>query len=231
MQIKQHPYLIRLNEKYQIIQDQILKIRIKDLDLDGDGQINFDQPSSDLGKLSRINTVLHRLDPQRAYFSEPRSVSAVLKYMKVNHTTSDGISNMAAIEGLDSRLDYWIARLQVKSWQILHEAEQAFQREQELLEMFGKYCDGVEFSDASMAINYRVKPTFFIHDSQFDVNTLGKYLTTSEQLKYEQTNKKWFKNERVLVQYRPVSAFYSDDFFKLPSLSVPYLYISHKSGI
>lgn len=42
MQVKQHPYLIQLNKKYQIIQTQILKIRIKNLDLDDDGQVNFD---------------------------------------------------------------------------------------------------------------------------------------------------------------------------------------------
>lgn len=49
--------------------------------------------------------------------------------------------------------------------------------------MFGKCVDGIEFSSASMAINYRIKPAFFIRDSQFDVTKLARRLTTSEQLK------------------------------------------------
>lgn len=84
MQVKQHPYLIQLNKKYQIIQTQILKIRIKNLDLDDDGQVNFDQQSSDTEKLSRVNAALHRLDPQKAYFDDTRSLSDVLKYMMTN---------------------------------------------------------------------------------------------------------------------------------------------------
>ncbi|MBS0953003.1 hypothetical protein ABC426_00515 [Lactiplantibacillus plantarum] len=105
MQVKQHPYLIQLNKKYQIIQTQILKIRIKNLDLDDDGQVNFDQQSSDTEKLSRVNAALHRLDPQKVYFDGTRSLSDVLKYMMTNHATS-GKVNISTIEGLDTRLDY-----------------------------------------------------------------------------------------------------------------------------
>lgn len=232
MQVKQHPYLIQLNKKYQIIQTQILKIRIKNLDLDDDGQVNFDQQSSDTEKLSRVNAALHRLDPQKVYFDDTRSLSDVLKYMMTNHATSDGKVNTSTIEGLDNRLDYWIAGLQVESWHILHDAEQAFKREQELLKMFGKCIDGIEFSSASMAINYRIKPAFFIRDSQFDVTKLARRLTTSEQLKSTpKIKKRWFKNEQVLVQYRPLSIFDKDDFSELPGLAVPYLCISYKSRI
>lgn len=98
--------------------------------------------------------------------------------------------------------------------------------------MFGKCFDGIEFSSASMAINYRIKPAFFIRDSQFDVIKLARRLTTSEQLKSTpKMKKRWFKNERVLVQYRPLSIFDKDDFSELPGLAVPYLCISHKSRI
>lgn len=231
MQVKQHPYLIQLNKKYQIIQTQILKIRIKNLDLDDDGQVNFDQQSSDTEKLSRVNAALHRLDPQKVYFDDTRSLSGVLKYMMTNHATP-GKVNISTIEGLDTRLDYWITGLQVESWHILHDAEQAFEREQGLLKMFGKCVDAIEFSSASMAINYHIKPAFFIRDSQFYVTKLARRLTTSEQLKSTpKTKKRWFKNERFLVQYRPLSIFDKDDFYELSGLAVPYLCISHKSRI
>ena len=92
--------------------------------------------------------------------------------------------------------------------------------------------DGIEFSNASMAINYRIKPAFFIRDSQFDVTKLAMRLTTLEQLKSTpKTKKRWFKNERVLVQYRPLSIFDKDAFYELPGLAVPYLCISYKSRI
>lgn len=98
--------------------------------------------------------------------------------------------------------------------------------------MFGKYVDGIELSSASMTINYRIKPAFFIRDSQFDVTRLTRCLTASEQLNSPQkTKKRWYKNERVLVQYRPLSIFDKDDFSELPGLAVPYLCISHKSRI